>query len=926
MEQNTSISDYIDNLVSLDNSLGRLVCLYKLNSNNFLDEWFQAEITSLYYNFTEFSNPLIPENISKDISKNITVPFKIKKLKIKYFRGFREEQKINFSDNLTVVWGFNSKGKTSIAEAIEWLLTGQLERRTNIECDAKELTEFITNICKPAGEKVKVSADIDVNGIDYNIERILINDYGSNINSVCKSEFYINNELKTDDEEAKFLSNIIFTRPPILTQYSITQFINKKGSERTKYFESILNLSKISNLIELCQKNDAEIMDKYKNPNSNDLYLKNLSELKTLNLNTKITAEFSSYNAIIKKSDLINLVIEEIKSFNIQKGDNNNFDDYIKSIENEINKEKYKDIKFLINEKPLSNVNELKIKIETINNCIQNLTNLCSKYNSIKNNIDTIEKSSLILSAALEQLIKSNLIDINKKIQQCPLCNHESPDFPMGSLTIERIKEIRTWKPIIEQNEKLINEQYNIINSLRIEIKNYNDLVHSIILKPLSNENLKNLNKIQDKNIISAALGIDEISKSFYEQFEMNLNGINDIIKEIEKIQDEHKNKFLNIEINKIVESIKTNLIPISYDDTIFSNYILKYENLIELIKNYNSDNHKIRLLEIYKDILINTDKYVDDLKWNFIRNTISQLLMKIREELILYRQAILDSKKQLFSESISNIWQMLRVDPHTVFKEIFIPQASGRGMKPSIQIKAAIKEKDNEITTDALKVFSESHINLLGLAAFRIKCDLENQKLIVMDDPVQSMDEEHYKTFSDKFINDLLQNNYQVIILTHNQTFKKCIIKYQDFKENTNFITYKIDCSKKSGCTLSVGEDIIGNLFYKAFNDLENDSTDHISDYIRKILEILYKIIAVRYKGAKPDKLEDQTAESLWNTYVSSVIKSTICGQQLKDLLITANSSVSAHDANILTITDAKNSVDKLHNVVAQIKRELNT
>src|SRR5882757_6578578 len=49
---------------------------------------------------------------------------KIKHLKIHGFRGFREEREFLFDDRLTLISAPNSHGKTSISEALEWLIYG----------------------------------------------------------------------------------------------------------------------------------------------------------------------------------------------------------------------------------------------------------------------------------------------------------------------------------------------------------------------------------------------------------------------------------------------------------------------------------------------------------------------------------------------------------------------------------------------------------------------------------------------------------------------------------------------------------------------------------------------------------------------------------------------------------------------------------
>ena len=51
---------------------------------------------------------------------------KIETITIRGFRGFNQEQTIKVGPNLTLIYGQNSYGKTSITEAVEWLLYGKV--------------------------------------------------------------------------------------------------------------------------------------------------------------------------------------------------------------------------------------------------------------------------------------------------------------------------------------------------------------------------------------------------------------------------------------------------------------------------------------------------------------------------------------------------------------------------------------------------------------------------------------------------------------------------------------------------------------------------------------------------------------------------------------------------------------------------------
>ena len=52
----------------------------------------------------------------------------IDKMRVEAFRGIAEAAEFNFTSPLTLVFAANGTGKTTMCEAAEWLLTGQVER------------------------------------------------------------------------------------------------------------------------------------------------------------------------------------------------------------------------------------------------------------------------------------------------------------------------------------------------------------------------------------------------------------------------------------------------------------------------------------------------------------------------------------------------------------------------------------------------------------------------------------------------------------------------------------------------------------------------------------------------------------------------------------------------------------------------------
>ncbi len=104
---------------------------------------------------------------------------RLKSLSVKGFRVFgAAEQTLNLPVDIAVVWGPNSKGKTSLAEAFEFLLTGSITRRELMASSQDEFANALRNAHLAAGEEVYIAARITAaDGTAHVIKRVLTGDY-----------------------------------------------------------------------------------------------------------------------------------------------------------------------------------------------------------------------------------------------------------------------------------------------------------------------------------------------------------------------------------------------------------------------------------------------------------------------------------------------------------------------------------------------------------------------------------------------------------------------------------------------------------------------------------------------------------------------------------------------------------------------------
>lgn len=97
----------------------------------------------------------------------------------------------------------------------------------------------------------------------------------------------------------------------------------------------------------------------------------------------------------------------------------------------------------------------------------------------------------------------------------------------------------------------------------------------------------------------------------------------------------------------------------------------------------------------------------------------------------------------------------------------IRLPVASGQRIEISFQNKP-------DHYFDALHILSEGHIRCVGLAILLAKNIKENCPILVFDDPVNAIDEEHRKAIRITLFKDKFFNSKQIIIACHGNEFFK--------------------------------------------------------------------------------------------------------------------------------------------------------
>jgi len=127
---------------------------------------------------------------------------------------------------------------------------------------------------------------------------------------------------------------------------------------------------------------------------------------------------------------------------------------------------------------------------------------------------------------------------------------------------------------------------------------------------------------------------------------------------------------------------------------------------------------------------------------------------------------AVLDSRFEQMSDSISRWWLTIRPEELVAFAGV---QRRARGAT-FVNLMASLRTAASApaVERHALGVFSDSQLNALGLSTFLARTELLQTPLVVLDDPIPGSDGDHRFTFAENTVEGLLQAGTQVILTTY--------------------------------------------------------------------------------------------------------------------------------------------------------------
>lgn len=675
---------------------------------------------------------------------------RIKEITISGFRGFKNEYTLKLNKKVILIKGLNGTGKSSLVEALEWLFFDEISRKKKSLCKSEYVGEFLRNIHCEKTQETFVKVLVDIDGEEIELTKKLL--------SPKKNEYYINGSLVKDFSQLGISFAEVYK--PILSQVEIKHYVETDPKDRWEETNKILGLGVFSEfrttLQELLTSKRGE--SRYETPKK-ILYgleseLKEFTELQGL----LMAMEHRPFSTRAFKKELIKTITTTYAL------ESKSIDGLSENIDKQV-------VKLVKRDKNFETIQVLIIPNQAI---VTYPSKLVESLKQIFNSLKELRIVNVDLHKFLE--IGKRLIDNST----CPFCLEKT-------LTGEKLK-------LIGERMKETEDAMKLLSDIETRLAKFFQLKEEMIQKLTFFPSVSTLEKIKERisqspEYATEVKKIDGIMKqvrSFNEIVEM-FNAELECLVEKAKLTSEGRAKFdeskLESEIAKLEKDGKTTEHVLSEMrdglQSLLTALVSKMPSL--------SDKEKIELKKVllFRRIIDHLDdvKYVGIYENNL--NQVSDLINEIEKFEKVKSGALLSG----LNKQIKDFYSKLNPNEKIKFSEI-VPT---KGKRRRIQIKATSYGKN----MNPVSCFSESHMNCLCLSIYFSQRVLNNPywKFVMLDDPIQSMDDDHAKNLI-RILTEIAKDK-QVIVLSHNAKF--C----QDFRDlfyGTDYLFYEFSGYSKNG------------------------------------------------------------------------------------------------------------------------------
>lgn len=769
---------------------------------------------------------------------------RLNRIEVQGFRSFGvARQTPDLHPSIVVFWGGNSQGKTSFAEALEFLFSGQIARRELLASAKDEFTEALRNAHIKPTDPVTVEAHILCpDGVLRKVTRTLIEDYRRGNPQGCTSELRIDGAVSNDNDIEKVLGIRLSHPPlraPVLSQHTLGYLFSASPTDRAAYFRAILDTQDLEDFRSAIAALESRIVE----PASQELA--DLTEIESVPV-LLLTASAVRLSKSIAQltANLSKCAVELLNSISITPGPA--VEDQARQIEAELAARRNQTFPLeLLRRTAFS---EWTGSYDDVKKALARLLDESCKVDAETRRVLSLFKAALAIPA-----------HPHGDSSDCPLCG-AADTFGEERVSFIRDK-VRASDAYIQSGSDLTSALTTLNGQLETLERSAQSAAPKFMRAVPGKRREAGFTVAKIKELLADHVPIApwlekagklaRADRAFLKAIRAAKSFVDKAVKDRSK-----QETFTRLEeaLQILIDGQKR-----------FAQCLAEYQD------------PAIALGSVLKDVV---DRSADTKGWEplvrlaqnpsalwaaleSLRAHSAKLkaLKKAVRDIDAANGEVLDDKFAALSQEVRVWWDRLRPDETTFFSAV---QRRGDKTRRTVDLKAGLsanEDKSNPKVRDAVAVFSQSQLHCLGLALFLAKAIQEKAGFVVLDDPLLSSDEDYRPNFGASVVEGLLDAGVQVIVCTQDHKSWKDI---GDRWRHRGAMQYQlIRDDALAGTEIRSVTDNIATMIAKAVPLAKSNDPVNRKDgakQLREAIERFGKCVLVKDRKSKGDALASIT------------------------------------------------------------------
>jgi hypothetical protein len=678
---------------------------------------------------------------------------RISKLQIQGFRAFGTNvQTLEFPSQLAALWGTNSQGKTSLAEAVEFLLTGQIIRRTLLASSQDEFADALRNAHLANGTEVFVQATIVAkDGLPRTIRRTLKIDYGKKQD--CETVLEVDGKVA---READLLSiGIVLSQPPfsapVLAQHTLGYLFSARPQDRASYFKAILEVTDLDEF-----RSSVASLEK-------DFTAPPLPLVDRLGKAAAVPGAAAHLKSILTsvpdKSDLETALAGAIKTL-IEGNGEAAPEDLTGRIEK---------LETILADRRARTFPLKGFDCTTLPAWLPPAAEQHTKLDTYIAERLKVEEETRRLTGLFREALALPAIAKADAPLDCPLCGVDD------SLTLERIAFIRqrisdteAFQAAEKGARETLNRMTAVLDGLE---KSISLALPAFITSPSKSRRTRDFRMAKIRALLGddcktaiaewvVSLRLSTKTRTKAVAAIRALRGLTEgYVKELETLTDPAPIKSTFTELTRRIQNFQEAIVSYGAHAKVVS------AGLTAVVDAESATTGWDELIALAKDPTALRSQIIEQSAYAALLKELAQAVRQIDKG----NELVIDEKFSYLSGAVETWWNLLRPDELSFFSAV----KPRPGARRTIDFKAglsAAQDRSDPKLRDVIAVFSQSQLHCLGLALFLARATQEGTGFIVLDDPILSSDEDYRAHFNSAVIEELCKLGIQVIVLTQDQ------------------------------------------------------------------------------------------------------------------------------------------------------------